>query len=93
MNKGSEWRIWDLHLHIPASYDYKDKTTTNEEIVNELVNNGVSVVAIIDNSKTGISLKKDVDKSKFLIYIMYYPKFCVNGKYGIQFRVPYFFIL
>src|SRR5665647_2421288 len=25
MNKGSEWRIWDLHVHTPATYggDYK----------------------------------------------------------------------
>ena len=28
MTKGSEWRIWDLHLHTPASYDYKDKSVT-----------------------------------------------------------------
>lgn len=50
MTKGSEWRIWDLHLHTPASYDYKDKSVTNEEIVNELVENGVSVVAITDHN-------------------------------------------
>ena len=46
MNKGSEWRIWDLHLHTPSSYDYKDKSVTNEDIVNELAANGVSVVRI-----------------------------------------------
>lgn len=33
MNRGSEWRIWDLHFHTPSSYDYKDKSVTNEDIV------------------------------------------------------------
>ena len=49
MNRGSEWRIWDLHFHTPASYDYKNKSVTNEEIVNGLVSNGVSVVAVTDH--------------------------------------------
>lgn len=26
MNRGSEWRIWDLHFHTPSSYDYKDNS-------------------------------------------------------------------
>ena len=54
MNKGSEWRIWDLHLHTPSSYDYKDKSVTNEDIVNELAANGVSVVAITDHNTIDI---------------------------------------
>ena len=54
MNKGSEWRIWDLHLHTPSSYDYKDKSVTNEDIVNELTANGVSVVAITDHNTIDI---------------------------------------
>ena len=49
MERGSEWRVWDLHLHTPASYDYKDKSVTNEDIVNGLVSHGVSVVAITDH--------------------------------------------
>lgn len=54
MNRGSEWRIWDLHLHTPSSYDYKDKSVTNEDIVNELIRNGVSVVAITDHNTIDI---------------------------------------
>lgn len=49
MNRGSEWRIWDLHFHTPASYDYKDMSVTNEDIVNGLTAAGVSVVAITDH--------------------------------------------
>jgi energy-coupling factor transporter ATP-binding protein EcfA2 len=46
---GSEWRIWDLHFHTPASYDYKNKAVTNEEIIDSLASNNVSVVAITDH--------------------------------------------
>ena len=49
MNRGSEWRIWDLHFHTPSSYDYKDKSVTNEDIVKGLAAAGVSVVAITDH--------------------------------------------
>ena len=47
--RGSEWRKWDLHIHTPSSYDYKDKTITNEEFINKLVENNISAVAIIDH--------------------------------------------
>lgn len=49
MNRGSEWRIWDLHFHTPSSYDYKDNSVTNEDIVQALAAAGVSVVAITDH--------------------------------------------
>jgi len=29
--RGSEWRKWDLHFHTPSSYDYQDKTVSNEK--------------------------------------------------------------
>ncbi len=47
--KGSEWRKWDLHVHTPSSYDYKDKSITNEDIINKLKENNISVVAITDH--------------------------------------------
>lgn len=47
--RGSEWRIWDLHVHTPASYDYKDKSISNNDIINSLVANNISVVAITDH--------------------------------------------
>ncbi len=47
--RGSEWRRWDLHFHTPSSYDYKDKSVTNDQIITTLINNGISVVAIIAN--------------------------------------------
>ena len=47
--KGSEWRKWDLHFHSPSSYDYEDKSVTNEDIINGLIEHNISVVAITDH--------------------------------------------
>lgn len=47
---GSVWRKWDLHFHTPSSYDYKDKSITNEALVNALVDGGIRVVAITDHN-------------------------------------------
>lgn len=47
--KGSEWRKWDLHFHTPSSYDYMDMSVNNEDIINGLIVNGISVVAITDH--------------------------------------------
>jgi ABC-type lipoprotein export system ATPase subunit len=48
-NRGSEWRKWDLHFHTPTSYDYKDSTVTNQDIIDILSQKSVSVVAITDH--------------------------------------------
>jgi ABC-type lipoprotein export system ATPase subunit len=47
--RGAEWRKWDLHLHTPSSYDYDNKSVTNEDIIDAMVTNGISVVAITDH--------------------------------------------
>ena len=49
VNRGSEWRKWDLHFHTPSSYDYKNKGVTDQEIINILAENEISVVAITDH--------------------------------------------
>ena len=47
--RGSEWRKCDLHFHTPSSYDYKDKSISNEKIIEELKANKISVVAVTDH--------------------------------------------
>jgi len=49
INRGSEWRKWDLHFHTPSSYDYRDKSVTNQKIIDILAENKISVVAITDH--------------------------------------------
>lgn len=48
-NRGSEWRKWDLHFHTPASYDYQNKGISNQEIIDNLIEAGIAVVAITDH--------------------------------------------
>ncbi len=60
MQRGSQWNRWDLHLHTPSSFDYEDKSVTNEEIVDFLVSAGVRVVAVTDHHTI------DVDRVKRL---------------------------
>lgn len=47
--RGSEWRKWDLHVHSPSSYDYKNKSVTNDEIIEILKRNDISVVVFTDH--------------------------------------------
>jgi ABC-type lipoprotein export system ATPase subunit len=49
-SKGSEWRKWDLHFHTPSSYDYHDKSITDEDIITNLYENNISVVCITDHN-------------------------------------------
>lgn len=38
-----------MHFHTPSSYDYMDMSVTNEDIINGLIANGISVVVITDH--------------------------------------------
>lgn len=47
--RGSLWNRWDLHVHSPASYDYKNKDLSAEEMVDSLLKANLRVVAITDH--------------------------------------------
>jgi len=47
--RGSLWNRWDLHFHTPSSFDYDDKSVSNQQIIDCLANAGVRVVAITDH--------------------------------------------
>ncbi|MDA9856590.1 hypothetical protein N9D23_00595 [Rubripirellula sp.] len=57
---GSKWRKWDLHFHTPASFDYQNKSITDEEIVDGLKAANIAAVAITDHHTM------DVDRIKNL---------------------------
>ncbi len=59
-SKGSEWRKWDLHFHTPASYDYKDRSVSNQQIVDCLLSNDIKVVAITDHNLMDVALIKEL---------------------------------
>jgi exonuclease SbcC len=59
---GSIWRKWDLHFHTPSSFDYGDKSITDQEIIDILVSNRVSVIAITDHHIIDIKRIKNLQK-------------------------------
>lgn len=59
-SKGSEWKKWDLHFHTPSSYDYKDKSISNAEIIEEMKNNKISAFAITDHHFIDIERYKEL---------------------------------
>lgn len=75
--KGSEWNKWDLHFHTPSSYDYQDKSITDEDIINTLVERGICAVAITDHHRIDVARIENLTK-------------VANGKItifpGIEFR-------
>ena len=62
INRGSTWKKWDLHFHTPSSYDYKDKSVTNEKIIEILLEKEISVIAITDHHV--IDVKRIVELQK-----------------------------
>ncbi|MBU4194592.1 MAG: PHP domain-containing protein [Actinobacteria bacterium] len=46
---GSLWNRWDLHFHTPSSFDYEDKSISNQQIVDSLIQVGLRVIAITDH--------------------------------------------
>lgn len=52
--RGSEWRLWDLHLHTPSSHDYHDKSIENEDIISTLKSNNISAAVITDHFKIDV---------------------------------------
>lgn len=60
INRGSEWRKWDLHFHTPSSYDYQDGSVTNQNIIDGLFANNISVVAVTDHHIIDIARIKEL---------------------------------
>src|SRR5208282_3782201 len=58
--RGSLWNRWDLHFHTPSSFDYQDGSVTNQQIVDNLVVNGVRVVAITDHHMMDVARIRDL---------------------------------
>lgn len=59
---GSIWGKWDLHFHTPASFDYKNKSVTNQQIIDALKKAGVEVVAITDHHTMDVARIQELQK-------------------------------
>jgi ABC-type lipoprotein export system ATPase subunit len=60
--KGSLWYRWDLHFHTPSSFDYQDKSVSNQQIVDALVAGGIRVVAITDHHTIDVARIRELQK-------------------------------
>ena len=60
--RGSLWHRWDLHFHTPSSFDYHDKSVTNQQIVDRLVMEGVRVVAITDHHRIDVERIRELQR-------------------------------
>ncbi len=58
--RGSLWHRWDLHLHTPSSFDYADKSITNQQIVDCLVQAGVRAVAVTDHHTIDVARVREL---------------------------------
>jgi exonuclease SbcC len=59
---GSIWRKWDLHFHTPSSFDYADKSITNQALVDGLIAAGIEVVAVTDHHVIDASRIRDMQR-------------------------------
>lgn len=60
--RGSEWRKWDLHFHTPSSFDYDDKSVTDEDIISTLKQNEIAVVVITDHHVINVAKIENLRK-------------------------------
>lgn len=84
LSDGLKYKKMDLHVHTPASYDFKNKEITPEQIVEHCQNLGLDAIAITDhNTGEYIDKIKAVAKGKVIIFPGVEIS-CVGGSSGIH---------
>jgi len=71
INRGSEWRKWDLHLHSP--YTFLNKyTCTDEEFINKIINEQISCIGLTNYFKfdqNEYNLKESLEKKGITVFL------------------------
>lgn len=84
LNDGLKYRKIDLHVHTPASHDFKDKGITAKQIVEHCVNIGLDAIAVTDhNTGAYIDVIKEEARGKLTIFPGVEIS-CVGGERGIH---------
>ena len=82
---GLRFRKLDLHVHTPASNDFRDRSVTAEQIVDRAIEAGLQGIAITDhNSGAWIDKVKNAAKGKDLVVFPGVEITCKGGKGGIH---------
>ena len=63
-----QWYRVDLHLHTPASIDYKDKNANYIDILRRAEFRGIDVIAFTDHNSVGgyAAMLKEIERLEFL---------------------------
>jgi ABC-type lipoprotein export system ATPase subunit len=59
---GSQWGKWDLHFHTPSSFDYHDKSISDQQIIDGLHKNAIDIVAITDHHLVDVQRIKNLQR-------------------------------
>lgn len=71
MSKGARFYRTDLHLHTPASKDFKDKSATPEDIIKTAEQAGLDVIAVTDhNSAEWVDKVRDASKASSTVVVI-----------------------
>lgn len=60
--RGSLWYRWDLHLHTPSSFDYEDKSVTNQQIVERLIAEGIRAAVVTDHHTINVTRIRELQQ-------------------------------
>lgn len=60
--RGSIWRKWDFHLHSPKSHDYQNRSVTEQDIVDKLIENEIGLAVITDHHLIDIDYIRKLDE-------------------------------
>ena len=84
LSDGLKYKKMDLHVHTPASHDFKSKEITPEQIVQHCQSVGLDAIAITDhNTGEYIDKIKEAAKGKVIIFPGVEIS-CVGGQSGIH---------
>jgi ABC-type lipoprotein export system ATPase subunit len=82
---GLSFQKFDLHVHTPASYDFKDKSVTPQQIAQQAIKVGVRAIAITDHHTAGfIDTVKAAAKGSNLVVFPGVEITCTGGEEGIH---------
>lgn len=82
---GLKFKKFDLHVHTPASHDFKNKSVTSEQIVSEAIKKGLRGIAITDhNTGEWVDKIKEAAEGKNLTVFPGVEIHCSGGETGIH---------
>ena len=63
-----QWYQVDLHIHTPASLDYKEKDAAYIDILRRAEYRGIDIIAFTDHNSVGgyVAMQAEIERLEFL---------------------------